>query len=100
MDVLDDYIGEAQECYQYNKWLNYTLPLHRLREMGHHDRIFDLLDEKKLSKTEVSDFCCLLFGSDKMDGAPDAELNWIGFLSHVERLLINEQHYWVSCLCV
>lgn len=28
-----------------NPWLDYALPLHRLRETGYHDRVFDMLDE-------------------------------------------------------
>merc|ERR1719330_892343 len=94
MDVLDDYIGKAEEVYEHNEWLNYTLPLHRLREMGHHDRVFDLIDERKLNKMELKDFCMLLFGSDNMDGTPDPDIDWDGFISDVERLLSTEKQYW------
>ena len=96
MDVLDDYIGEAEEVYEHNKWLNYTLPLHRLREMGHHERLFDLIDERQLNNADVRDFCLLLFGPDNMDGVPDPDIDWEGFISDVQRLLSKEQEYWVS----
>lgn len=43
LEVLDDYLDEAKEVYRYNKWLNYALPMHRCRELGYHDRLFDLL---------------------------------------------------------
>ena len=34
LEVLDDFESEALEVYEHNKWLNYTLPIHRLREAG------------------------------------------------------------------
>jgi len=42
--------GEAAEVTKENPWLNYALPLHRLREFGFHDRVFDILDERPLLK--------------------------------------------------
>lgn len=34
VEVLDDFIAEAEEIYRYNPWLNYGLPLHRCREVS------------------------------------------------------------------
>ncbi|KAL7553200.1 hypothetical protein ACHAWF_016482 [Thalassiosira exigua] len=34
LEVLDDFLEEAKEVHEQNPWLNYALPLHRLREMG------------------------------------------------------------------
>lgn len=34
IEVLDDFIGEAEEVYEHNPWLIYSLPIHRMREMG------------------------------------------------------------------
>ena len=49
LEVLDDFAAEAAEVHQHNPWLNYALPLHRLREMGFYHRTWDLLDERRLS---------------------------------------------------
>jgi len=94
IEVLDDFVGEAEEVYNENPWLNYALPLHRLREMGYHDRVFDMLDERKLSKSELRDFCAILFGLDSLDGVPDPSLDWVGFVKSVEILLQKEQLQW------
>jgi hypothetical protein len=96
MEVLDDFSGEAKEVTGENPWLNYALPLHRLREMGYHDRVFDMLDERALTKTEVRDFCALLFGEENFDGVPDPSLEWDAFLEEMKRLLKKESLQWVS----
>lgn len=91
MDVLDDFVGEAKEVYEHNKWLNYALPLHRMREMGYHDRVFDMLDERTLTKGELRDFCRLLFGMNNFDGVADPSFDWGAFLTDIKRLLDKEE---------
>jgi len=39
LDVLDDNAGEAAEVKKFAPWLNYALPLHRLREWGSADKL-------------------------------------------------------------
>ena len=85
LEVLDDYAAEAKEVYKFNKWLTYGLPLHRMREMGFHHRIFDLMDERRLSKDELREFCRILFGRG-MDEAPDPEADWKGFVQVIARM--------------
>ena len=91
LDVLDDFVAEAEEVYEHNKWLNYALPLHRMREMGYYDRAFDTLDERTLTMGEMRDFCALLFGIHNFDGVADPAVDWGGFLKSVEMLLKNEE---------
>ena len=83
LEVLDDYASEGQEIHQLNPWLTYGLPLHRMREMGFYNRLFDLLDEQPLSKSDVRDFLQILFGPFD---APDPDLQWDPFCTTVERI--------------
>ena len=88
IDVLDDHKAEAEEVYEHNPWLNYALVIHRMREMGQHSRLFDLLDNRPLTKVEVRNFCRLLYGN--MD-FPDPECDWVNFLREIDRVQENEK---------
>eukprot|EP00586_Coscinodiscus_wailesii_P023926 CAMPEP_0172503382 /NCGR_PEP_ID=MMETSP1066-20121228/168729_1 /TAXON_ID=671091 /ORGANISM="Coscinodiscus wailesii, Strain CCMP2513" /LENGTH=395 /DNA_ID=CAMNT_0013279095 /DNA_START=73 /DNA_END=1257 /DNA_ORIENTATION=+ len=76
VDVLSDFVSEAHEVYRYNMWLNYALPLHRCREMGHENRLLDLLDERTLTPGEIHKFCVFLFGKEDI---PNPTMDWSGF---------------------
>ena len=82
-DVLDDFFAEAAEVYEHNKWLNYALPLHRMREMGFYHKLFDLIDERPLTKDELRDFFLLIYGANALDGIPDPQVEWDKFLERI-----------------
>ena len=83
LDVLDDYLAETNEVYQHNPWLNYALILHRMREMGQHSELFDLLDERTFTRDELRDFCVLVFGKEDL---PDPNSDWKSFLQEINGL--------------
>jgi hypothetical protein len=94
MEVIDNFLDEAKEMYEANPWINYCLPLHRMREMGFQNRIFDILDERKLTLSEVRDFCMLLFGRGSFDGVPEPEVDFKGFLKALEAMVKKEKDQW------
>jgi len=93
LEVIDDFIGEAEEVRKHNRWLNYCLPMHRCRELGYHNRVFDFLDERPLTRGELRDFCAILFGSN-FESIPDPNISWTNFLQYVQHQLELEDEQW------
>jgi hypothetical protein len=61
MDVIDDYLNEAEAVASANPWLNYCHSLHLMREFGVHNiRELDKLDESLLSADDFFKICKLL----------------------------------------
>jgi hypothetical protein len=94
LEVIDDFCAEGAEVHEHNPWLNYGLSLHRMREMGFHDRLLDLVDERPLSRDEVFDYCRLVLGRDAMDGAPDPQADWEGLLRFINEAQKREKPTW------
>lgn len=93
LEVLDDFLGEAEEVQRHNKWLNYCLPLHRCRELGYHNRVFDFIDERPLTKGELRDFCAVLFGT-RLENVPEPNIHWKEFMHYVQDKLSFEDTQW------
>jgi hypothetical protein len=91
LEVLDDFFAEAKEIHVHNKWLNYGMPLHRCREIGYQDRLFDLLDERPLNKDELREFTSSLFGVEAIAKAPDVHTDWNGFLKVLAKVIKAEK---------
>jgi len=81
VENLDDFTSEAKEVYKVNPWINYTLTLHRAREMGFKNKLFDLIDERPLTLDEVGEYVQLLLGEDPVMPSPavdfDQFVNWL-----------------------
>ena len=91
-DVLDDFFGEALEVYLRNPWLNYALPLHRLRELGFAFPVLDNLDEHALSYQHLHQLCQILFQQGRT--LPDPAGDWVTFLRALSSLMAREQFHF------
>jgi hypothetical protein len=87
MDVLDDVEAEAREVVRWNPWLTYTAELHRLREWGTANKMFDLIEEKALSSVEMVKYCELIFGAAAAADMPNPEVDINGFAAALERVV-------------
>lgn len=100
IEVLDDFISEAEEVEKCNPWLNYSLPIHRLREMGFPLSEMNDLDDRLLSKHEIINFCKLLFGhgggseNDEIINCLDPDVDWGSCKKWIENCLKNEDLIW------
>jgi hypothetical protein len=86
MDVLDDVKGEAAEVHAVNPWLVYGPSLHRLREWGSANKLFDLLDESRFNAQQAHEMVALVFGKDSAAELPAPAFDMPGFIRGVDSL--------------
>mmetsp|Transcript_24370 Transcript_24370/g.52542 ORF Transcript_24370/g.52542 Transcript_24370/m.52542 type:complete len:415 (-) Transcript_24370:176-1420(-) len=94
MEVLDDFLEEAIEVHEHNPWLNYALPLHRLREMGYHHRVFDMMDERPFTHEELREYCSLVLLDSPSDELPDPSADWKEFSKTIKTLSAKQKGQW------
>merc|ERR1711862_518583 len=94
IEVILDVHTEAEEIYKENRWLTYALPLHWSREMGLRDRLFDMLDERLLTKEEMIKLLQLIFGKKVTNNLPDPLHDWNGFFKGLDGVVKNEGFTW------
>lgn len=80
LEVLDDVVGEAEECFKVNPFLTYGAALQEAREFGLSHKLFDVLDEAPLLPTQAKTLLELLFGCP----LPEPEVDWAAFRRTVE----------------
>ena len=90
MDVLDDHSGEAAEVCEENPWLNYGAALHKLREWGTCNKLFDAMDERPFNVVEMHKLVKLILGG-RADDLPHPQLGWSAFENHLKDLMKSEK---------
>ena len=60
IDVIDDQLGDAKQVDQFNGWLTYGEPVHRLREFGASMKEMDIIDESTMSADQMRMICAVL----------------------------------------
>jgi hypothetical protein len=96
IDVVDDLWGEAVEISKKgNDWLTYSPMVHRLREGGCAIKALDMLDEERLSPSQIHEIITLVLQSVKDDEEPlpDIGKDPVAFVKAVEERMIKSPSF-------
>ena len=93
VEVLDDFEEENRVAHAMNPWCNYCIAIQRAREWGFRSKLFEKLRERPLTKSELHDYCRLIFGVRK-DALADPEEEWDTFYYDVEALNARERRQY------
>jgi hypothetical protein len=88
VDVLDDLAGEATEIFKLNPEIVYTDKLHKARTWGDLPLSFDLLDEKKLSMSDLD--VIIKYILPELEGNPNPILDSQGYVDFLASIPIPE----------
>jgi len=81
LEVLDDIESEAKEvAAQGNQWLTYSPVIHTLREGGTFVKLFDLLDERRLTNVEVLLLSRMLLQDESQAPLPRDPEDFVGYV--------------------
>ena len=83
MDVIADITEEATQVYQYNPWLTFSLPMHRMREFGASSKDMDLIDERLLSPEQMLSVVSVVLMDGNKNTLPHPEVSWPSFKAAV-----------------
>ena len=78
LDIVDDFFGEGDGVHQVNPWLNYGMPLQRLREFGVKVKELDLIDERLLSTEQMLKILSMIFDKPVKE-IPPPDFDWATF---------------------
>ena len=79
--VLDDLEATSSYVDEFNKWITYGEPLHRIREFGIMVPAFDALDDRILTKSEIKTVAEILLNGNGNNPSifPDPDIAWEEF---------------------
>lgn len=62
--------------------------------MGCHHRVLDLIDERKLTQSELREFCMILMGDKAGHHLPDPTVSWKAFSAALEKEMKDYRLQW------
>ena len=88
--IVPGHLSEANEIGKYQKWLNYSTHLHRCRKFGCTTQELEVLNKRKLTVSEMRNYCEFLFDED----FPDPTDDWAAFTETLQHAMEYEHEQW------